>query len=430
MRATSRSLIHRTRKNLFGKNNGFVLLLVMLSLMGILGAVFVTSLVGSGEKISRGTHTSVALAKAKEALLAYAIARDFPGRPAEFPCPTTVGPTNATYGTSAGACATVRIGRLPWRTLGIPELLDGENEPLWYAVSNKFRVGVSKINSDTVGDLTVYAPGGSTVLGNQVVAVIFSAGAPLSGQNRTSLPSFCATTSTTIAGNTCAANYLDTGSGRNNATNAGPYVADSSYATFNDQVAYITTSDFMPKIEERIVVILTRALNDYYLTNGYYPYAANYSDFASPGTLNCANGIHSGRLPFKITIAPGTGATCVGLAEWPGFANPANIPPWFALNEWIVAVHYVVGKAFAKGGSKLCGALGDCLTVDGDSTVQAIFILPGIPTSSQSRPSLIPANYLEAAANLDDWPTPTNYTYVTTAPTMPSRDRVVAIKNP
>jgi hypothetical protein len=407
-----------------------VLLLVMLSLLGILGAVYVTSLVGTGGKISRSNTTTVALAKAKEALLAYAITRDDPGRPAEFPCPTTVAPTSTTYGTSDSACATVRIGRLPWRTLGIPELLDGENEPLWYAVSTKFRKAVPKINSDTVGDLTVYAPGGSTVLDNQVVAVIFSAGAPLSSQNRTSSPAFCATTSTTIVGNTCAANYLDTGSGRNNATNAGPFIADSATATFNDQVAYITTSEFMPKIEERIVVILTRALNDYYLTNGYYPYAANYADFAFPFTLNCANGIHSGRLPAQITVAPGTGAKCVGLAEWPGFTNPANFPAWFTGNEWYVAVHYVVGKAFAKGGSKLCGVLGDCLTVDGDNAVQAMFILPGIPTSLQSRPSLVPANYLEVAANLDDWPTPTNYTYVTTPSTLPSRDRVVAIKNP
>lgn len=412
------------------KNKGFVLLLVLFSLLSILGIVFVTSITSSGDKISRSNTTSLALAKAKAALLAYALSGEVAGRPGEFPCPTVVAPTVATYGTSAGGCATVRIGRLPWRTLGIPELFDSAGEPLWYAVSNKFRPAVAKINSDILGDLTIYDRGGSAVLANQVVAVIFSAGSPVSNQNRTSTVSLCSTTSTSIAGNTCAANYLDIGSGRNNATNAGPYIADRPSSTFSDQLVYITTFDFMPKIEERAAAFLTRSLNDYYVTNGYYPYAANYSEYAFPNELNCASGIYAGRFPFNITVSPRTGAPCSTLAEWPGVTNPNIFPAWFTQNQWHVAVHYVIGKAFAKGGSKLCAGLGDCLTVDGDASVQAMFILPGVPTSSQTRPSSIPSNYLEAAANLDDWPTPTNYSYITTSSTLPSRDRVVAIKNP
>ena len=412
-----------------GKPNGFVLLLIVLSLLGILGVVFVAGLASNGDKSSRDANTAIALAKAKGALLAYALSGDIAGRPGEFPCPTVLAPNTTNYGTSAGSCATVRIGRLPWKTLGIQELFDGAGEPLWYAVSSKFQKSVTKINSDTLGDLTVYAAGGSTVLENQAVAIIFSAGAPVSTQNRTSVVSLCATTSTSIAGNVCAANYLDTGSGRNNATNAGPYIADRSSATFNDQIAYITTADFMPKIEERIVAILTRTLNYYYATNGYYPYAANYSDYTFPNKLNCANGVYTGRFPFNITAAPLTGTLCAGLVEWPGTANPNSFPDWFTINQWNVAIHYVIGNAFKKGGTKICAALGDCLTVDADNVVQAVLILPGVPTSSQTRPSSNPANYLEAAANLDEFPTPTNYTYVTTTSTLPSRDRVVAIKN-
>ena len=283
-----------------------------------------------------------------------------------------------------------------------------------------------------MGDLTVYAAGGSTVIENQAVAVVFSAGAPVSTQNRTSAVSLCATTSTSIAGNVCAANYLDTGSGRNNATNAGPYIADRSSATFNDQIAYITTADFMSKIEERIVAILTRTLKYYYVTNGYYPYAAKYSDYGYPLELNCAYLNYSGRFPFHITANPRTPALpCTSLVEWPGIANPDGFPAWVTLNEWNVNVHYVVGKAFEKGGTKVCAYLGDCLTVDGVTDVQAVLILPGIATTTplQSRPSGVPSNYLEAAENLNDFPTPTNYTFVTTASTLPSRDRVVAIKN-
>lgn len=408
-------------------------------MLGVLGVVFVTGLTTDTNKSLRSANTSASLAKAKEALIAYALTSDAfiatNGRPGQFPCPSTVSPTATTNGTAAGTCATTpRIGRLPWKTLGIEELRDSTGEPLWYALSNNFRPPVSagRINSDTLGDLTIHDVGGTAVLANQVVAVVFSAGAPVSGQNRTSTTSFCATTSTTIAGNTCATNYLDISSGRNNATNAGPYIADRPSATFNDQLVYITTADFIPKIEERIVTILKNTLNDYYLTNLYYPYAANYLDSTLANGLNCANGKYSGRLPSN--IAPPASPVppelqCVGLAEWQPVGNPNGLPAWFSANEWNASIHYVIGKAYAYGGTKVCGGLGDCLTVDGDNTVQAVFILSGIPTSAQTRPPNNPSSYLETPTNLDEWPTPVNYTYATTASTLPSRDRVVAIKN-
>ena len=409
-------------------------------MLGILGALFVTGLASNNNNASRSATTAVALAKAKEALIAYALTSDAfittNGRPGQFPCPSTVSPTASTNGVAAGTCATTtpRIGRLPWKTLGIQELYDNAGEPLWYALSNNFRppVTAGKINSDTLGDLTIHDVGGTAVLANQVVAVVFSAGAPVAGQNRTSTTSFCTTTSTTIAGNRCATNYLDISSGRNNATNAGPYIADRPSATFNDQLVYITTADFIPKIEERIVTILKKTLNDYYLTNLYYPYAANYPDSIIANGLNCANGKYSGRLPSNIA-PPASPAPpqvqCAGLAEWQPVGNPNGLPAWFSANEWNASIHYAIGKAFAIGGTKVCGGLGDCLTVDGDNTVQAVFILSGIPTSAQTRPSNNPASYLETPANLDEWPTPVNYTYATTASTLPSRDRVIAIKN-
>ena len=92
-------------------------------------------------------------------------------------------------------------------------------------------------------------------------------------------------------------------------------------------------------------------------------------------------------------------------------------------------VHYAIGREFKKAGTKVCGPVGNCLTVDADNAVQAIFVLPGIPTSAQTRPSNNPSSYLETPTNLDEWPTPVNYTYATTASTLPSRDRVIAIKN-
>ena len=50
------------------------------------------------------------------------------------------------------------IGRLPWKTFGLPDLRDGSGERLWYALSPNFRdnPSVSPLNSDTRGSITVY----------------------------------------------------------------------------------------------------------------------------------------------------------------------------------------------------------------------------------------------------------------------------------
>ena len=415
------------------RQDGIFLIIAALAMLGVLGVFLVASFAAGSPKISRDAVTVAAIAKAKAALIAYTVARDDPGRPGEFPCPTTVATTSATYGTSAGACATIRIGRLPWRTLGIQELVDGAGEPLWYSVSTNFRppvIGNPNINTDKLGTLTAYSSDGTTTLATQIVAVIFSPGSPVGAQNRSSSSTFCTTTSTTIARNICAANYLESSNGRNNATNAGPYIAGAFGGAFNDQIAYITTDDFMPKIEGRIISILSNTLNNYYAVNGYYPYAANNAD-ATSANLNCAGGIFSGRLPRFIAAPPGpaSGLPCTGVADWQPVGNPFGLPAWFTTNNWNSAIHFVVGQAYQKGGSKTCVVAGDCLTVGTDTSIQALFILPGTPLSGISRPSTLAADYLETVENLNDFPTPTNYVYATSLSTLPSGDRVVALKN-
>ena len=94
----SRTAAHIRHKNRSGKHNGFVLILLVLSMLGILGVVFVTGLATGGDKNSRDATTTIALAKAKEALLAYTVTGEVGGRPGEFPCPTTLDPTAANYG--------------------------------------------------------------------------------------------------------------------------------------------------------------------------------------------------------------------------------------------------------------------------------------------------------------------------------------------
>ena len=91
-------------------------------------------------------------------------------RPGTLPCPDTnfFGSNASGYATgSCSASGETSIGRLPWKTLGIEMLRDAYGEPLWYAVSDRFRrpgLTNAAINSDTVGTLKLYAPDGTTLL--------------------------------------------------------------------------------------------------------------------------------------------------------------------------------------------------------------------------------------------------------------------------
>lgn len=110
------------------------------------------------------------------------------------------------------------IGRFPWRTLGTGPLRDGYGECLWLIVSSlHLRKQCSNptlppMNWDTLGQLDIVMASGTNALTSALtshqrpIAVIFSPGPPLSGQNRGALGgddvSEC-------GGNYNVANYLD-----------------------------------------------------------------------------------------------------------------------------------------------------------------------------------------------------------------------------
>ena len=163
-------------------------------------------------------RTIEALSKAREALLGYAATyRDTHAGQAFgfFPCPDmgTGFEGHAAPGCS-GADVTV-IGRLPWRTLDLPPLRDAHGECLWYAVSGNYKNNPKTrdlLNRDTNGLIEVMGPDATNFVAGstperRAVAVIFSAGPILPGQDRT-----LATTNPPIicGGNYLPTNYLDT----------------------------------------------------------------------------------------------------------------------------------------------------------------------------------------------------------------------------
>jgi len=119
-----------------------VALLVMVTIIA-LGAswLFVTALSNasaSRNALGREDNGRV-LAEAKHALAGWMIRQAIEAgenNPGRLPCPEAAGYIGtANEGIAAGNCSLPAIGRLPWRTLGLPKLRDASGEPLWYVVS-------------------------------------------------------------------------------------------------------------------------------------------------------------------------------------------------------------------------------------------------------------------------------------------------------
>src|SRR5438105_5032007 len=165
----------------------------------------------------RDRLTDRALAEAREALLAYAADRAINAivGPGYLPCPDLDddGWAESTCGSLDGTSGQAqRLGRLPWKTLGLPDLRDGYGERLWYAVSSKYKgllnCGVSRACLDlspdsALGTITVRDASGVVLHDGTVaesyraneggaVAVVFAPGAPLARADGTPQVRDCA----------------------------------------------------------------------------------------------------------------------------------------------------------------------------------------------------------------------------------------------
>jgi len=391
------------------RQRGATLLIILVILVIGVAAVLINSLTSSAIKTARQERTAAALAQAREALISYAISSENTGggsaRPGNFPCPDADAPGASGYGSEQGSCSSgggTTIGRLPWKTLGIPELVDADGEPLWYAVSNNFRKSASIINSDTRGTLQIYDRDGSTLLtpaGNEAVAIIFAPGVFVGNQQ-----------SNTAAEKTTASNYLEAAGGQNNATTSGPFITADNSDTFNDRLVMVRTRDFIPIIEKRVAKELKAILVNYRAANGVYPYPAPFSSCKDLSTCDSDINICRGRLPY--TALP---------TDWGGsYALPTTTgaSPWFVANRWFLVIYYSVGTSNLAGTPAGCSA---ALSVSGSSTA-GLFIMPGTPLGSVTRtyPNNNLSLYLEDAENynLDD-----NYI----SPTSSSNDQLHAL---
>ncbi len=160
------------------------------------------------------------LATARAALIGYAIsyAETHPGEGYGFlPCPDA-GNTGSTPIGACGARGAAAIGRLPWRTLGLPELRDGWGECLWYAVAGsvKHNPKPAALNWDSPGQFGLLDPAGRSLQAasgdGMAVAIVFSPGPPRSSQIRPPTRGTSCTGSDSAAAD--LSHYLDPGHAR------------------------------------------------------------------------------------------------------------------------------------------------------------------------------------------------------------------------
>lgn len=245
--------------------------MALLVIAAIAGVVAIALLIGqlntANIRLERDKITADALAKAKEALISYAAAYDLTHTdqvPGYLPCPDMEAPSTpdeeGQVALNCGVKNLSKLGKLPWKTLGMLPLRDGNNECLWYAVSGSFKYNTKTdmMNWDTLGQFDVVAEDGSTVLvgatpHSRAVAIIFAPGAALSSQDRSPLPN-----TPNCGGNYTASNYLDSDSGINNsavvtaaADAISRFIARTPISTFNDKFIVITADDIFNAVRRR-----------------------------------------------------------------------------------------------------------------------------------------------------------------------------------
>ncbi|WP_028455227.1 hypothetical protein [Chitinilyticum litopenaei] len=391
--------MNRTRARQHG---AALLLLLFIVVLGTLSLL----LGATGRQdadVRRRQQSMAALQQARQALIDWSVAQagnagvgNCAGggtgqacNPFELPCPDRNAPNLLAAGSSSLPCnggAATRSGRLPWRTLDLPPLVDGYGESLWLVVDAAYakRNGANearKVNHDALATLEVFDASGQclTPPGQRAVAVVFAPGPPLAGQSRPA---------------NSAADYLDAAGGRDNAVATGPFhVPPAGSGQANDQLLIITAADLERAVQQRLGREVAGILAAHWQRHGRYPAPADWTQpvcrdanpvsFCDPGPVTRCRGILPRRYPGDTPEYPGAG--------------------WFVQNVWHRTVYLAVGA----GNDAACS---DPQVAGVSGAFDALFLLPGPPQGSQTRlagtalrSDLTLAELFEDPENQDGW---------------------------
>lgn len=280
---------HVSHFPMWHQRGGALLVMLVIWVIGIT-TVFVTSVNSQAILHKRKQLTALALARAKEALIGYAVSyadtHPLEPVPGYLPCPDVSGRNGEGSSSTCGKAGANSIGRLPWKTLDLPTLFDGQHDCLWYAVSGNYKNNPKyggSMNWDTPAQLHVFDSHGNELQAGEVVAVVISPGLPLPGNSDRggtgALP--------TCGGNYTASAYLDIDTihaiNHSDAA-AGKFILPHEHRDArgnitlqtNDQFVFITRQDIWSAIEKRIAREAKLCLDDYAKeAGGKYPLAAS-----------------------------------------------------------------------------------------------------------------------------------------------------------
>lgn len=391
------------------RQRGAALLLFLLVGLGIGAALFFATWNRSAGRLAQERQTQNALNQAKQALIAYATSVYPSGnvRPGDLPCPDADndGKKELSCGNASGITGqAARLGRLPWKSLGLPDLRDGSGERLWYAVSNNFKENTRQLplNSDTSGSIRFVDSDGNIV--PDVIAVIIAPGPPLQRLNAAALQD------RTAAGENTATNYLDETATEDNAdfidygTNgfANGIVRDAQgQILVNDKMVVITYSDLMPLLEKKVAATVLNCLNAYaayvggpYNNLGRYPWPADVTASAGNNYSDTANTLF-GRIPD--TMANSQASSANMLPMWGSVPECTITDNWFR-NNWREQVFYAIADAYKPGATT--PACGSCLIVGTQANFRVAVMLArqalSAPPLAQNRAAkAVIGNYLE-----------------------------------
>lgn len=414
-------------------------LMLVLVLVGMLVAMFAVVFVNDlMRQNQRQKATAQALALAKDALIGYAVSRRLDTAPPEnrlgdLPCPDIDNDGEAGSSCSNGGGTT--LGRLPWKSLGLADLRDGDGERLWYAVSGSFKAdppaacgspgAAGCLNSDSRGTITVrnadaaisqngtnpdpFTPSGA-------VAVVIAPGGTLQRQGAGSVQDRDPGNAAAI---NLASNYLDIGNGEDNANFTdsatdgfinGPIYAGDRLIV-NDSVLSIKYEDVMPLMERRAAKEAMNCVVGYGAANNRYPWAAGITESGNvTGTAPYVSkpGDRFGRIPdtfpnlvlgtiqltdpllaSTVALVCGLLPLCVSGPDWPASCTITKGTWWM---HWKDRAFYATSAAnqpaltvgllpltlsFPTAGA--CTA-GNCMTVNPPSTAadkRVIVLLAG-----------------------------------------------------
>lgn len=353
------------------KQQGIVLLGMMAIIVIIITTLSIQYLNSADLKALKIQKTQQVLAEAKEALLAFGAEQlnnsltcnlNCP-RPGDLPCPDLDNDGDAEISCNA---QNQRLGRLPWKTLGINDLRDGSGETLWYAVSERYKnnTRVLPLNSETIGTISLKNAQGNLLNdannGSGLVALIIAPNDVLIRSDH--FQQSRATQTDRIN----AKNYLDVAFGEDNidfienSDNgfiSGNIKVDNNVIV-NDVILPITSAQIQSVMESRVLSEVKLAL----LTNVIYPAPTLMSDiscfgFESIENDDCMTNQNAtlGRIPVGESVIVNVGGSLEThyLSLWEtvnanSILRGSKNNNWFQQNGWrelILYAHAKVGES-------------------------------------------------------------------------------------